>query len=68
LLGAQETLTNYKPLLIIEFHSLNLLKNGYGLLTALGYQLKTEKTQINDAYIAQIDSFYGNVFCYQSKL
>ncbi|RZL55298.1 MAG: FkbM family methyltransferase [Pedobacter sp.] len=58
--GAIETIKNFKPTLIIEFHNLQLLQAGYEILNTLGYQLQTEKEVINESYLAKTTSFYGN--------
>ncbi|RYF23402.1 MAG: FkbM family methyltransferase [Flavobacteriales bacterium] len=58
--GAMETIKKFRPTLIIEFHSIELLEAGFKLLTELGYQLQSEKEIITDSYFAKIKSFYGN--------
>lgn len=59
--GAMETIKKYRPTLIIEFHSLELLRAGFKVLTELGYQLQSKKEIIkDDSYFEKITSFYGN--------
>ncbi len=59
--GAIETIKKFRPTLIIEFHSIELLKAGFKILTELGYQLQSEKEIIkDDSYFEKITSFYGN--------
>jgi len=59
--GAIETIKKFKPTLIIEFHNLELLRDGYQILSKLGYQLHTEKETITEYFLARITSFYGNI-------
>lgn len=58
--GAISTIQNFKPVLIIEFHNVKLLKEGYYLLTKMDYQLSTKEGLIDDKYIENLTSFYGN--------
>lgn len=58
--GAAETLKTYKPILIIEFHNLDLLKEGYEILNKMGYQLSVKNEIIDVPYLKNLNSFYGN--------
>lgn len=59
--GAISVIKKYKPLLIIEFHNLDLLKQGYQLLNEMNYQLIAKNGTINNEYLAKITSFHDSI-------
>ena len=63
ILGASEVLRKYHPLLIIEFHDLDLLKQGYEILTGLGYRITAKNKVVDLEFINRRKSFHGNTFC-----
>jgi FkbM family methyltransferase len=63
LMGASNTLTRHHPILIVEFHSLDLLKKGYLLLSSYGYALSTRHFAVDDQLIDSFTSFHENVLC-----
>ncbi len=67
LMSASNTLTNHHPILIVEFHSLDLLKKGYSLLNSHGYTLRTQHSVVNEQFIAPLTRFHENVLCLPSK-
>ncbi|MNK25876.1 hypothetical protein D3C87_442050 [compost metagenome] len=58
--GAVETIKNFKPILIIEFHNIDLLREGYQLLSEMGYQLSVKNGVIDEKYLFNLSTFYGN--------
>jgi FkbM family methyltransferase len=67
LMSASNTLTRNRPVLIIEFHSLDLLKKGYSLLNSHGYTLMTQHFAVNEQFVASLTRFHENVLCLPSK-
>ncbi len=59
--GATSTIANFKPVLIIEFHNADLLREGYRLLEDLNYSMVAENGKVDSAYLNRLTSFYGNV-------
>ncbi|SOD20198.1 FkbM family methyltransferase [Pedobacter xixiisoli] len=58
--GAATTLETHKPILIIEFHNIDLLREGFEILSEMGYQLSVKNGAIDHQYIENLNSFYGN--------
>jgi FkbM family methyltransferase len=63
--GGHELINKYKPIMLIEFHDLSLLKEGYHLLESWGYSLTSQDgTTIN---VKQLDTykedFHETVIC-----
>ena len=63
LAGGVELLKKCTPLMIIEFHSLDLLKQGYSFLTPLGYKLTTQHETIDNDWLQTKKQFHESVFC-----
>lgn len=61
--GALGMIRRCKPLMIIEFHSLELLRDGIPLLEPLGYSFRTERRSINLGYSRTISRFHQSVLC-----
>lgn len=59
--GATATIKKFQPILIIEFHNVDLLRTGYEILTGLNYEMTAENGVVNKAFIEAKHSFYGNV-------
>ncbi len=58
--GALSVIEKYKPILIIEFHSIELLKRGFELLNKIGYKLTTKDGELTREIISNISSFHAN--------
>ena len=62
--GSLDLINECQPKLIIEFHSKDLLQQGYILLTSLGYQLHNEHGQLTKDSIEGISGYYNdNILC-----
>lgn len=62
--GGYELICKYKPNMLIEFHELCLLKEGYHLLDSWGYRLITQKaTAITIKQLEILRSFHQTVLC-----
>ncbi len=61
--GSIELLKKCNPLMIIEFHNLDLLKQGYSFLTPLGYKLTTKNETIDKEWLQMKKQFHESVFC-----
>ncbi len=59
--GARSTIARFKPVLIIEFHNADLLREGYRLLDVLNYTVVAENGKVDEAYLDSLTSFYGNI-------
>ncbi len=59
--GAVSTIEKFKPTLIIEFHNIELLRQGYQLLDDLNYAVVAENGIVDGAYLNNLTSFYGNI-------
>jgi FkbM family methyltransferase len=63
LLGALNIIKKCHPLLIIEFHSLDLLSKGHTILDSLGYVITTQKSIVDKQFLQNTDRFHESVFC-----
>ena len=62
--GSLELIDECQPTMIIEFHSKDLLQQGYGLLTSLGYQLHNEHGELTEDSIEGISGYFNdNILC-----
>jgi len=58
--GSLELLDECQPTMIIEFHSKDLLQQGYTLLTSLGYQLYNEHGRLTKDAIEAISGYFND--------
>jgi FkbM family methyltransferase len=64
--GASKTILQANPLIIVEFHSLELLTKGFEFLTGIGYQIYfLSGEQISHEKLTQMKEFHESVFCYR---
>ena len=64
LMGGRDTLHKAKPLMMIEFHSIDLLQAGFSLLNEWGYRLETQQGEVVDAgMLANRKQFHESVLC-----
>jgi len=64
LLGGNELIKASLPLMIIEFHTKDLLQKGYSLLSPLGYRFLIETDQeITPQFLKRLAYFHASVFC-----
>jgi FkbM family methyltransferase len=68
LLGSSEILKKHSPILIIEFHSLELLEKGVSLLQPMGYTLSTKHSTVTTDFFQKRQHFHNNVLCLPSSL
>jgi len=62
--GSLELIDECQPTMIIEFHSKDLLQQGYSLLTSLGYQLHNEHGELTEDSIEGISGYFNdNILC-----
>ena len=62
--GSLELIDECQPKMIIEFHSKDLLRQGYTLLTSLGYKLYNEHGELTGDSIEEISGYYNdNILC-----
>ncbi len=62
--GSLELIDECKPKMLIEFHSKDLLLQGYTLLTSLGYKLYNEHGELTGDSIEEISGYYNdNILC-----
>ena len=62
--GGLNLIKKYKPKIVIEFHSADLLKQGYQLLSSLQYDLITKKgTVVTTQYLKDLKKFHQNILC-----
>ena len=67
LMGASDTITRHRPVLIVEFHSLDLLRRGYSLLRSLSYTLMTQHFAVDEQHLNTLTRFHENVLCLPSN-
>lgn len=64
LLGAKNLITKFSPLMIIEFHSLDLLKSGFSFLSLLGYILCLQNGHsVDHKMLTDAKKFHASVLC-----
>ncbi len=61
--GAESIIKNCRPKMVIEFHSLDLLIEGYQMLSKLGYALEMENGKITSSYLRTLKHFHQSVIC-----
>jgi FkbM family methyltransferase len=52
-----------RPLLVIEFHGSDKLKEGYNILNSEGYRLFSQKCVIDEKFLLSINYFHESVLC-----
>lgn len=67
LLGASATISTHRPILIIEFHSLDLLRKGLSILRSFDYNLITQRTTVDEQYVDTLKHFHESVLCIPNK-
>ena len=63
LMGALDTIKARRPVLIVEFHSLDLLRRGHSLLRSVGYELRTRHVEVDEEYLGRLTRFHESVLC-----
>lgn len=63
LMGGMGLIRRCLPIMIIEFHSKELLKRGYALLKPLGYEVMTRSRVVDDRLIMMLGRFHQSVLC-----
>jgi len=62
--GGHQIFNQSKPVMLIEFHSLELLKDGYELLRSWGYRLMIRGgIEVDDKFISRLERFHQTVLC-----
>jgi len=62
--SAHEVIRICRPNMVVEFHSVDLLREGYYLLRSLGYRLLTQKgVSIDTQYLERVKKFRQSVLC-----
>ncbi len=62
--GGGELIKSCKPKMIIEFHTLDLIKEGCSLLNSVGYSLfMPDRSKLNLATLSGLKHFHSNVLC-----
>ena len=68
LLGGKELIGTCSPRMIIEFHTIALLKQGFSFLDQLGYKMYLSTGEmVTQRMLARRKLFYGNVLCLSDK-
>ncbi len=64
LTGAERIIRESTPLMMIEFHSIDLLRSGHSLLSQWGYRLVTERgATIDRTMMRELKWFHESVLC-----
>lgn len=64
LIGGERTIRQSAPVMMIEFHSIDLLREGHSLLQQWGYKLMTQRGELVDApMLRDLDRFHESVLC-----
>ncbi len=64
LIGAERTIRENHPLMMIEFHSIELIREGHSLLDAWGYKLVTQRGEVMDEpMLRNLNRFHESVLC-----
>jgi FkbM family methyltransferase len=64
LIGGERTIRESTPLMMIEFHSIDLLRNGHSLLSQWGYRLVTERGEsVDESMMRNLTWFHESVLC-----
>ncbi len=63
--GAERTLRTAVPLLVVEFHNIEVLREGFQWLTERGYVLHDlSGSRIQQEHVTAMNTYYGSLFCY----
>lgn len=63
--GGINTINEYKTVMLIEFHSLDLLKEGYQILRDCDYRLETDNDiTVDDSFLSSLTHFHETVCCF----
>ena len=66
--GARKIIRDHGPKLVVEFHSADLLREGYMLLKSWGYQLTSQDgTVIDQSYVDGLTQFHASVLCVRDR-
>lgn len=69
LIGGKDLLSELLPRMIIEFHSLDLLKRGYLFLASLGYEMYLpEEVHLDDAVLFEMKRFHDSILCLPGRI
>lgn len=64
LIGGENTIRQSSPMMMIEFHSLDLLRKGHSLLNQWGYRLLTQRgEEIVEPMLRNLNRFHESVLC-----
>jgi FkbM family methyltransferase len=64
LIGGEKTIRKSSPMMMVEFHSIELLREGHSLLTSWGYKLKTQHgEEMDEQMISNLQRFHESVLC-----
>jgi FkbM family methyltransferase len=62
--GAEGTIREARPRMMIEFHTVDLLREGFALLNAWGYDLHTQRGEaVSPTMLRSLDWFHESVLC-----
>ena len=62
--GGTRVFNQSKPVMLIEFHSLELLREGYDLLRRWGYRLTTRNgAGVDEKFVKRLENFHQTVLC-----
>lgn len=68
LVGGKELIREFLPRMIVEFHNLELLKQGVSLLDPLGYRMYLRAgDMVNQKMLARMNQFHESVLCLPGK-
>lgn len=66
--GARKILQDHGPKLVVEFHSADLLRESYKLLTSWNYKLTSQDgTVIDQSYVDGLTQFHESVLCLRER-
>jgi FkbM family methyltransferase len=64
LIGGERTIRQSSPMMMIEFHSIDLLREGHSLLSGWGYRLVTQRGEnVDEPMMRNLDWFHESVLC-----
>lgn len=63
--GGKDLILGNRPVMLIEFHNLGLLKEGHALLHEWGYRLEAPTGEpVDEAYLRGLSRFHDTVYCF----
>jgi FkbM family methyltransferase len=62
--GAKKIILEHRPMLLVEFHTVDLLREGYAVLTSWRYKMTAQDgTVLDQSFVDGLEHFHQSVLC-----